>query len=230
MNRPRIHIYANRIEAGRTLAAALLEKQYPNPVVIALPRGGVPIAAEVAKTLNAPLDLVLVRKIGVPWQPELALAAVVDGPRPELVINEDVRAAANVTDEEMEALRQEQMREIERRRHIYLQGREPLAIAGKTAIVIDDGIATGATMRAALKALRRAKPGKLVLAVPVAPVETVQRLRDEVDEVVCLQTPEPFYAIGEFYRDFTQMTDEDVVDALARGGFPAGRVRETASD
>ncbi|HSH41321.1 MAG TPA: phosphoribosyltransferase family protein [Arenicellales bacterium] len=215
--------YADRVEAGRLLAEKLAEKRYDNPVVLALPRGGVPVAAEVAKALAAPLDLVLVRKIGVPWQPELALAAVVDGPHPEVVINDDVWRAAGVSEEQFEKLKAKEMEEIDRRRTAYLGDRERAVIKGATAIVVDDGIATGATVRAALKALRRGAPEKLVLAVPVAPPDTAARLRREVDELVCLQTPEPFYAIGVFYRDFEQMSDDDVVAILDAIAAPATR-------
>lgn len=209
-------MFADRVQAGRMLAEELTGRSYENPVVLALPRGGVPVAAEVARVLDAPLDLVLVRKIGVPWQPELALAAVVDGPHPEVVVNDDVWHAAHVSDEQFEKLKAREIEEINRRRKSYLQGRERAVIENATVIVIDDGIATGATVRAALKALRRGKPKKLVLAVPVAPPDTVGKLRREVDEIICLQTPEPFYAIGVFYRDFAQMSDEDVVAVLAQ--------------
>jgi putative phosphoribosyl transferase len=216
-----IHIFADRAEAGRALAEKLVEKNYEDPVVLALPRGGVPVAAEVAKALNAPLDLVLVRKIGVPYQPELALAAVVDGKNPELVINEDVRRLSGVSDEELQEAEQRELKEIDRRRSLYLQGRDRAPIKDKTAIVIDDGIATGATVRAALKALRRARPKKLVLAVAVAPPETVEKLRGEVDEIVCLETPEPFYAIGLYYYDFGQVSDDEVIAMLSKGGKEA---------
>lgn len=217
-------IFSDRAEAGRLLAERLAGREYEKPVVLALPRGGVPVAAEVARALDAPLDLVLVRKIGVPWQPELALAAVVDGPSPEVVINDDVWRAAGVSEEQFEKLKARELREIDRRRRAYLEDSERVAIEGATVIVVDDGIATGATMRAALKALRRGRPKKLVLAVPVAPPETVAKLRATVDELVCLETPDPFYAIGVFYRDFAQMSDEDVVAILARSvqrGGPA---------
>lgn len=210
-----VRIFADRSEAGRLLAERVLKKHYADPVVLALPRGGVAVAVEVAKALSAPLDLVLVRKIGVPYQPELALAAVVDGEHPELVVNEDVRRMSGVSDAELEAGKARELAEIDRRRTYYLKGRERVAVAGKTAIVIDDGIATGATTRAALKALRRANPKKLVLAVPVAPPDTVEQLRAEVDDIVCLETPEPFYAIGLYYYDFTQVSDEEVVNLLA---------------
>ncbi|MDP2619396.1 MAG: phosphoribosyltransferase [Hyphomicrobiales bacterium] len=220
------HIFADRVEAGRSLAAKLVEKKYEKPVVLALPRGGVPVAAEVAKALGAPLDIVLVRKIGVPYQPELAVAAVVDGDHPELVINEDVQRLAHVSNEEIERAKARELAEIERRRALYLQGRARVPISGATVIVIDDGIATGATVRAALKALRRGKPKKLVLAVAVAPPDTVAKLRPEVDEIVCLETPEPFYAIGLYYRDFGQVSDQQVVALLAEA---AGPTKEAAS-
>lgn len=210
------YIYANRREAGRMLAEKLAGRGYEQPVVLALPRGGVPVAAEIARALNAPLDLVLVRKIGVPWQPELALAAVVDGPHPEVVVNDDVWEAARLDSEQFERLKAREIEEIDRRRKTYLQERDRVRIEDATVIVVDDGIATGATVRAALKGLRRGRPRKLVLAVPVAPPDTVRKLRREVDEVVCPQTPEPFYAIGIFYHDFTQMSDEDVVEVLER--------------
>ena len=211
----RSRVFADRVEAGRELARELSAREYEHPVVLALPRGGVPVAAEIARVLDAPLDLVLVRKIGVPYQPELALAAVVDGPHPEVVVNPDVWRMAGVSEAEFKRLEAHEVAEIERRRERYLQGRERVDTEGATAIVVDDGIATGATVRAALRALRRTRPARLVLAVPVAPRETLRELADEVDEIVCLQTPSPFHAIGAFYRDFTQLSDQDVVDLLA---------------
>lgn len=213
-------IFHDRREAGRALAEQLLKAQYDKPVVLALPRGGVPIGVEVAMALNAPLDLVLVRKIGVPDQPELAVAAVVDGDEPEMVVNQDVQVMAHVSTEYLNAARDRQLAEIERRRKIYLAGRPRVPVEGCTAIVVDDGIATGATVRASLKAVRRRHPAKLVLAVPVAPERTLEELRADVDEVICLQTPEPFYAIGPWYRDFHQVGDDEVVAMLkeAKGG------------
>jgi putative phosphoribosyl transferase len=210
-----LQIFADRTEAGRALADRLAVRGYSDPVVLALPRGGVPVGLEVARALGAPLDLVLVRKIGVPYQPELALAAVVNGDHPELVINEDVRAVSGVSERQLESATARELAEIERRRALYLEGRDRVDVAGKTAIVVDDGIATGATVRAALKALRRARPATLVLAVPVAPAQTIEFMRGEVDEVVCLETPEPFYAIGPYYRDFSQVSDDEVVALMS---------------
>lgn len=208
-------IFADRIEAGRLLAQIIEEKHYEDPVVLALPRGGVPIAFEVARTIGAPMDLILVRKIGTPGQPELALGAVVDGQTPQCVVNEDIKKRAHISDAELEREKQRQIEENDRRRALYLGGRDRLSVEGKTAIVIDDGIATGATARVALRALRKARPAKLVLAVPVAPAEALKSLGDEVDELLCLQSPEPYYAVGYFYRDFDPVSDRDVASLLA---------------
>ena len=207
-------MFSNRIEAGRRLAAELGRFKDEHPVVLALPRGGVPVGVEIARALNAPLDLVLVRKIGAPFQPELAIGAVVDGSRPETVINREIVEAFEIPESYLSEESARQLAEIERRRQRYLAGRERAEIAGHTAIVVDDGIATGATMLAALHATRRAGPKRLVLAVPVAPPDTIERLRGEVDEVVCLEMPRFFGAIGAFYRDFHQLGDDDVIRLL----------------
>ena len=207
--------FKDRAEAGALLAERLVALALPQPIVVlALPRGGVPIGALVARALHAPLDLLLVRKIGVPWQRELALAAVVDGDPPDLVIDDEVQRESGVGREYIDAEMAIELREIERRRTLYLRGRAPVAVTGCTAVVVDDGIATGTTVRAALKALRRRTPAHLVLAVPVAPPETVQALAAEVDRVVCLLQPVPLYAIGAHYRDFHQVSDREVLDAL----------------
>ena len=206
--------FADRTEAGRRLAEQLKRFEDQEPVVLALPRGGVPVAYEVARALKAPLDLVLVRKIGAPFQPELAIGAVVDGERPELAVNRDVVTEYRIPESYLESERQRQLEEIERRRQLYLAGRPRVPVRDRTAIVIDDGIATGATMEAALLATRRAGPKRLVLAVPVAPPDTLERLRPEVDEVVCLMVPAFLGAIGSFYRDFRQLEDDEVIDLL----------------
>jgi putative phosphoribosyl transferase len=213
--------FANRAEAGRLLAERLVALKLPTPrVVLALPRGGVPIAAIVARALHAPLDLLLVRKIGLPWQPELALAAVVDGERPEIVVDEAVQAYSDVEPDYIEKQAIVELREIARRRALYLRGRAAVPVAGCTAIVVDDGIATGTTVRAALKALRRRNPARLVLAVPVAPSDTLAELRNEVDQIVCLAEPYPFEAIGLHYRDFHQVPDDEVLAALDAAAAP----------
>ena len=210
--------FRNRADAGRKLAAALAAYKDERPVVLALPRGGVPVAAEVASALGAPLDLVLVRKLGVPFQPELAMGAVVDGAAPIVVRNEDVIRLSGVSEEELEAVCAAELAEIERRRERYLGTRARIDVAGRVVIVIDDGVATGATTRAALRALRRRGPKKIILAVPVAPTETLVDMREEADEVVCLEDYADFGAIGFFYSDFRQTSDSEVIVALAR--FP----------
>lgn len=210
--------FADRMDAGRKLAAVLMQYKGRKPVILALPRGGVPVAAEVARALGAPLDLLLVRKIGVPMQPELAMGAVVDGTNPLTVRNDSVIAMAGISDETFEEVRSRELAEVARRHKCYLGGRPPIAIEGRTAIVVDDGIATGATTRAALRALRLRHPAHLVLAVPVAPIEAVDAMREEADDVVCLESYADFAAIGLFYRDFRQLEDADVIRILAE--FP----------
>ena len=208
--------FIDRTDAGRQLAKALARYKAQRPVVLALPRGGVPVAAEVAAVLDAPLDLILVRKIGVPFQPELAMGAVVDGGKPVIVRNEDVISLTGVSEREFNATCDQQLAEIERRRKLYLGNRPHPQIAGRTVIVVDDGIATGATTRAALQAIRMRKPSKLVLAVPVAPTESLKELRGEADEIICLEDYEDFGAIGLFYSDFRQVSDTEVIEILAR--------------
>jgi putative phosphoribosyl transferase len=210
--------FRNRTEAGRKLAKALAAYKDQEPVILALPRGGVPVAAQVAAVLSAPLDLILVRKIGVPFQPELAMGAVVDGGAPIIVRNEDVIRLAGIDEAEFKAICDSELAEIERRRQRYLGGRERVDVAGRTAIVIDDGVATGATTRAALRATRMRGPKKLVLAVPVAPTDSLAALRSDADDVICLEDYEFFGAIGAYYADFVQVTDEDVIKFLKR--FP----------
>lgn len=207
-------IFTNRTEAGQALAVRIRESGFEAPVVLALPRGGVPIGYEIARALHAPLDLILVRKIGVPFQPELALAAVVDGDNPEIVVNDQVAALTGASKDFLDAEAAEEIKEIERRRAFYLEGRKQVAVEGCTAIIVDDGIATGASIRAALKAVRHRKPKWLVLAVPVAPADTIAALQSEADEIICLETPDPFVAIGMHYGDFRQVSDREVKTLL----------------
>lgn len=208
--------FKDRKEAGHKLALALRKFRGQRIVVLALPRGGVLVAAEVAAALHAPLDLVLVRKIGVPMQPELAMGAVVDGTNSHVVRNEDVIRITGVSEREFAAIRDRELAEIERRRNTYLGNRARAGIAGRVVIVVDDGIATGATIRAALQAVRPRGPKMLVLAVPVAPTSTLSELREEADEIVCLEDYESFGAIGLYYRDFRQVNDREVTDTLSR--------------
>ncbi len=220
--------FTDRRQAGQRLAAKLLRYKTENPLVLAIPRGGVPVGLEVANALAAPLDLVLVRKIGVPFQPELAAGAVVDGEHTETVWNRDILEALDVTEDFFKSEVARQLEEIERRRKAYLGSRPRPRIAGCTAIIVDDGIATGATVRAALIAVRRNGPKRLILAVPVAPPDTVESLRKDVDELICLEVPKEFHAIGEFYVDFAQLEDAHVVDLLARVPEPAAIVAPKA--
>jgi putative phosphoribosyl transferase len=208
-------LFRNRRDAGRRLAVALAPYRESRPIVLALPRGGVPVGFEVAKALAAPLDVLLVRKIGAPGHEELGLGAVVDGHHPQLVLNEDVVRAVAPPPGYIEAEKQRQLAEIERRRRHYIGDRSPVAVEGRIVIVVDDGIATGATVKAALRGLAGNRRARLVLAVPVAPADTVEELSAECDELVCLATPDPFYAVGPHYGDFRQTEDAEVVRLLA---------------
>jgi putative phosphoribosyl transferase len=206
--------FANRRDAGAALGAVLRPMGLVDPVVLALPRGGVPVAAEVARALHAPLDLLLVRKIGAPFNPELAVAAVVDAAEDDLVVDAGLAHEIGMTSADVQARATEQRAEIARRRALYLGGRARVPLAGRTVVVVDDGIATGTTVRAALKGLRRAGPAAVVLAVPVAPADTAAALAHEVDRLVVLHRPEPFRAVGLHYADFAQTSDAEVVALL----------------
>lgn len=214
--------FRDRAEAGRRLARKLRHLKAANPVVLALPRGGVPVGFEIARELAAPLDLLLVRKIGVPWQPELALGAVSDGDQPQTFIDRALVAELSIPADYVEAETARQLAELERRRSAYCAGRPMLDIAGKTAIVVDDGIATGATMRVALEAARRRNPERLVLAAPVAAPDTIANLRPLADEVVCAEMPPGLGAIGFYYKDFHQVSDAEVSEILERAATLAG--------
>ncbi len=208
--------FRDRADAGRQLAAMLVPLGLPRPVVYALPRGGVPVGAEIAAALGAPLDLVLVRKLGAPGQPDLAIGAVVDGAVPETVLNHDIIAATGATGDYIAEARTTALAEIERRRARYLAGHALIDPRGRSAIGVDDGLATGATARAALHALRRRAPRMLVLAVPVAPPDAIATLRDAADRIVCVHEAEIPRGVSGWYDDFHQLEDEEVLGLLAR--------------
>lgn len=208
-------MFRDRTEAGEALAAALAAMSLTDPVVLALPRGGLPVAAPVAERLKAPLDLLLVRKIGVPGHEELAAGAVVDGPAHETVFNPGVLAMLGMREEDFAETVAAKLAEIEARRTRYMGDLPPVPLEGRTAIVVDDGIATGATVKAALLGLRRRNPREIVLAVPVAPADSLAELSSLVTRAVCLETPEPFFAVGAHYRHFPQVGDGEVAAILA---------------
>lgn len=212
--------FRDRTEAGRELADAVVQLALRDPIVLALPRGGVPVAVEVARRLGAPLDLLLVRKIGAPRQPELAVAAVADGDPPVLVVDEETSSLSAAPRDWIEARARQEQWENERRRRIYLRDRPRPAVEGRDVVLVDDGIATGTTVRAGLKALRTCRPARLVLAVPVAPPETAAALRALVDDLVCLAQPPGFRAVGAYYRHFDQVSDDEVIDLLTHAPAP----------
>jgi putative phosphoribosyl transferase len=215
--------FRDRTEAGRVLATRL--QAYANRadvLILALPRGGVPVGFEVAKALNAPLDIFLVRKLGVPGQEELAMGALASGG--VRVLNEDVVRYLRISEATIDAVAKQEQRELERREQLYRDGRPAIDVHGRTVILVDDGLATGSTMRAAILALRPQHPAGIVVAVPVAAASTYEEFASEVDDVICASTPEPFRAVGLWYVDFTQTTDQDVHDLLARTARPS---RET---
>jgi putative phosphoribosyl transferase len=221
-------VFANRCEAGRRLVPLLMKFGDQNPIVLALPRGGVPVGFEVAQSLNAPLDVVLVRKIGAPGHKELGLGAVVGGAHAQVVMNDAIVDAVQPSPAYLEAEISRQLAEIERRRHIYRGEDPPLDIAGRTVIVIDDGIATGGTMKAVLKALARLEPRRLVLAVPVAPGDSLSTLSSDADDIICLLAPDAFFAVGMHYRDFHQISDQEVVDLLHRAKANGSKTHSSA--
>jgi putative phosphoribosyl transferase len=219
--------FLDRRDAGKQLAEALRERGYDGDrlLVLGIPRGGIPVADEVATALNAPLDVVIARKLRAPYQPELAIGAVVSGDHLQIV-DEELARATGATPEYLEAEIRHQQAGIERRWRAYRGERPAPSIEGKTVIVVDDGIATGYTFRAALAGLRRRRPGRLVAAVPVAPSESLPAVRALADDLVCLQTPELLYAVGVWYEDFSQTTDDEVIEILRRAG--TRREREAA--
>ena len=210
-----IDVFRDRHHAGRVLARRLTGyAKRPGVLVLGLPRGGVPVAFEVAQALQAPLDVFVVRKLGVPGHEEYAMGAIAAGGM--RVLDHEVLRTLGISDTQVEAVVRAEQRELERREQLYRGDRPPLVLRGRTLIVVDDGLATGSTMRAAVQALRLEQPARIVVAVPTAAADTCERLRDEADEVVCASTPEPFRAVGLWYEDFTQTSDEQVHALLAQ--------------
>ena len=208
-----MHIFRDRIEAGQLLAERLSEYAGRDDVlVLGLPRGGVPVAFEVAQALDAPLDVFVVRKLGVPGHEELAMGAIASGG--VRVLNGDVVRALEIGDDVIERVAEEEAAELRRREQLCRRGRPPLDVRGKTVIVVDDGLATGSTMRAAVSALRQKEPAQIIVAVPVAPPSSCAKLEETVDEVICVQKPELFHAIGLWFEDFSQTTDREVRQLL----------------
>lgn len=215
--------FADRAAAGHQLGERLAALSLDAPMIFALPRGGVPVAAEVARTLDAPLDVILVRKIGAPGNPELALGAVVENAHQQVVINEEVRRMSGADDAYLARAQAEQIIELERRKKKYLGNRARLDPAGRTAVIVDDGLATGATMKAALTALRRNRAARIIVALPVAPRSALAELADHADDIVCLHPADEFYGVGGFYHDFHQLTDDETIALLDKyASLPAG--------
>ncbi len=211
--------FRDRYEAGRLLARGLARYRHdPRLLVLGLPRGGVPVAYEIAQALGAPLDVFIVRKLGVPGQEELAMGAIATGG--VRVLNEDVVDYLSIPDDIVDEVAAREQRELERRMRLYRGNQPPPAIEGRTVILVDDGLATGATMRAAVAALRQQRPARLVVAVPTAAAETCAALRDAVDDILCAITPEPFDGVGRWYEDFGQTGDDEVRGLLARAAQP----------
>lgn len=209
-------MFRDRQEAGRKLAEELAKLGLADPVVLALPRGGVPVAAEIADALKAPLDLVIVRKVGAPGNSELAVAAIVDGDPPDIVLNRDIVEAYDLDDAELRGLIGRERPELKRRRLAYLGDRQPLGTAGKTVVLVDDGAATGTTMKVAIRAIKRRSPREIVVALPVAPLDVLTELAEEAGKIICLSKPARFYALSHHYRDFPQLSDAEVVAILEK--------------
>lgn len=208
-------MFEDRREAGRKLARELVGMNLAKPVVLALPRGGVPVGFEIAAALGAPLDVVVVRKVGAPGNPELAVGAIVAGDPPDIVVNREIVGEFGLDDTALAALVASERPELDRREATFRGARPAVSVAGRTAILVDDGAATGATMKVAARAIRRRSPAMVVIALPVAAPDTVADLRGEADRLVCLSQPARFRALSLHYRDFRHLDDAEVVELLA---------------
>ncbi|MCX7837838.1 MAG: phosphoribosyltransferase [Anaerolineae bacterium] len=213
-------LFKDRTDAGKQLAARLhfLQGQ-PNVIVLGIPRGGVVVAAEIARALHAPLDVFIAHKLGAPFNPELAIGAITS--TGEVLLDETLIIELRLSQKEIEREIEYQRQEIARRLEVYRKNRPPLDVQNKTVVITDDGVATGSTMLAALRALRQSQPARVILAIPVGPPETIQRLGQECDQVVVLATPEPFWAVGRFYTHFGQTSDAEVIELLGELGVPS---------
>ena len=207
-------IFKDRVDAGKILAEKLSKYAAEKPLVLGLPRGGVPVAFEVAKALKAPLDVYIVRKLGVPGHEELAMGAIATGD--VRVLNESVIGPLQISKEAIETETKKEKEELKRRERVYRSGRAPLVVANRTVLLIDDGIATGSTIKAAIAALKKQKAAKIIVGVPVAPSSTIEELKKEVDDLVCVSTPDFFFAISVWYDEFPQTTDEQVRELLEK--------------
>lgn len=220
--------FADRRDAGRALARAMQARTFDDPVVLALPRGGVPVGFEVAKALSAPLDVLMVRKIGAPGHEEYGIGAVVDGGAHQVIIDEAAARMVGASQDYIDFQTARQLAEIERRRALYRTG-PPVSLGHRDVIVVDDGIATGGTIRAALQGLAKTNPARIILAVPLAPAEALSELRGLCDQVICLASPSPFYAVGAHYRDFSQTEDEEVIGLLGQARLWQGQREHSAT-
>lgn len=228
-------LFEDRLDAGQQLAQRLTALDLGDAVVVALPRGGLPVAAPIATRFRLPIDVLLIRKVGVPGHRELAVGAVSDGQDMHVTINQDIADSLDLSHGDIVALARHELPELERRRKLYFGALAPEPLAGRTVIVIDDGVATGATARAALRLVRQRRPKQIILALPVAPASSLAELREEADNVVCLHQPEPFLSVGSHYRHFGQVDDGTVTDLLHRHRLalatdPGGERDEGAAD
>ena len=226
---PDERVFADRREAGRELGRLLTRAVKPGEaIVLALPRGGVPVAYEIARALDIPLDVFLVRKLGTPGHPELAMGAIASGGI--RVLNDEVVQALNIPQQQIDAVAAQEQRELERRDAAYRQGRSLPELTNRSVILVDDGLATGSTMKAAVQAVKQQQPKRIIVAVPVGALETCRMLGDMADEVICARTPQPFSAVGQWYRDFTQTSDDEVMSLLeeSQGDLKGGLYRRQA--
>ncbi len=209
-------MFQNRSDAGRQLAEKLKNYQAEEPIILALPRGGVPVGYEVSQALKAPLDIFIVRKVGPPWNPELGVGAVAPGVK---ILDENSLRMLRISASQIQEIIEREQQEVKRRQRLYCGNEDVPKVTGKTVILVDDGIATGVTIKAAIEALKHLKAAKVILAVPVGPYDIIMALRAVVDDLICLETPYDFYAVSSFYRNFPQVSDEEVISFLQKVSY-----------